>query len=136
MSYPVGTHRGNISRKSSAAIATRFLLVKVGADEDHIAACGLAEVPIGVCTDEATATEEIVNVNLLGSAPSTVKGVASGAITAGVRVFAAAAGKVSILPATTNGTYYRVGTALTTAADGEEVEIDPCSAAPETVTGN
>jgi len=130
-----GTHAGSITRKTDAAIATRHLLVKVGSDADHIAACGASEVPIGTVPDEAAAAEENVEVALLGSAPSSRKMVASEAITAGEKVYTAASGKVQDLP-TDAGTYYCVGTALTPAsADGDVIEVDPAPAQKEVVSG-
>lgn len=130
-----GTHAGSITRKTDAAIAARHLLVKVGTDADHVAACGASEVPIGTVPDEASAAEENVEVALLGAAPSTRKMVASEAIDAGEKVYTAASGKVQDLPAGA-GTYYCVGTALTAAAaDGDEIEVDPAPAERTVVSG-
>jgi hypothetical protein len=122
-----GTHAGNITKKSDAAIATRFLLVKKGSDVNHIAVAGGADIPLGICTDEAAAAEDLVNVNLLGSIRDTQLAVAAAAITSGAFVVcdATATGKVRTLPGSA-GTYYIVGRALTDAgADGDLVEIDP-----------
>jgi len=130
-----GTHAGGVTRKTDAAIATRHLLVKVGSDASHVAACGASEVPIGTVPDEASAAEENVEVALLGCAPSTRKMVASEAIDAGEKVYTAASGKVQDLPAGA-GTYYCVGTALTPAsADGDVIEVDPAPAQKEVVSG-
>lgn len=130
-----GTHAGSLTRKTDAAIATRHLLVKVGSDADHVAACGASEVPIGTVPDEASAAEENVEVALLGAAPSTRTMVASEAIEAGEKVYTAANGKVQDLPAGA-GTYYCVGTALTpAAADGDEIEVDPAPAEKTVVSG-
>jgi hypothetical protein len=122
-SITVGTHKGNVTRKTDAAIATRFLLGKVGSDEDHIALCGVGEKPIGIITDEATAAEKDVNVALLGGTDETRKGVASGAVAAGDNVYPAAAGKLSTLAA--GGTHYLSGRAITGAADNETFEFIP-----------
>jgi hypothetical protein len=122
-----GTHSGNLTKLTDAAIATRFLLVKKGSDTAHIAVCSaITDRPIGVCTDEAAAAEEPVNVALLGSSKSTLKVVASGAIASGTRVAVTAAGKVQ----TAVATQYPIGIALTDAgADGDILEIDPINPA-------
>ena len=120
-----GTHEGAITKLADAAITTRFLLVTFGTDAAHIAVNGASDNPLGVCTDEAAAAEEPVNVALLGAGAQTVKMVASEAVDAGEEVYSAASGKVSDLP-TAAGTYYRVGKALDEAtADGDEIEVDP-----------
>ena len=123
MSITVGTHKGNVTRKSDAAITARFLLGKAGSDEDHVAVAGVGDKPLGVITDEASAAEENVNLALLGGSDETRNGVASGAIAAGDNIYPAAAGKVSTLAS--GGTHYLAGRALTAAADGELVEFIP-----------
>ena len=123
-----GTHGGGqITRFTDAAITTRFLLVKKGSDANHIAVCSaITDRPLGVCTDEAAAAEEPVNVALLGSSKSTLKVVAAGALTAGTRVAVTAAGKVQ----TAVATQYPIGITLTDAgADGDIIEIDPINPA-------
>lgn len=126
MPLTVGTHVGNVTRKTDAAITTRNLLGKVGSDEDHIAVAGANDQPIGVITDEAAAAEEVVNVALLGAADATRKVVAAEAIAAGADVYPAANGKVQDTPAGA-GTYYKIGVALcAAAADGDPIEIMPC----------
>lgn len=120
-----GTVAGNKSYLSDEALATRFLLVKLGTDANHIAIAGAADIPIGVATDEAAAAEDLVNVGLLGSSSETRKAVASAAIAVGAMIVAAASGKVRTLPGTT-GTYYIIGRALQAAgADGDVIEFDP-----------
>jgi len=120
-----GTHEGSLSKKADAVISTRFLMVKIGSDADHIAVCGAGDRPLGVATDEAEAIEDSVNVNLLGPSANTQKAVASEAIAVGESVFTAALGKVQNEPASA-GTYFLVGRALTAAgADGEVIEIEP-----------
>lgn len=120
-----GTHKGAVTRLADAVISTKNLVVKIGSDEDHIAAAGVSDIPLGVCTDEADAIGDEVNVNLLGSAQETQLGVASGAIAAGDMIVPGAGGTVRTLPAS-SGTYYIIGRALKAAADGGNVEFDPC----------
>jgi hypothetical protein len=113
--------------KATAAITSRYLVGKIGADSAHIAVAGASDIPIGFITDEAEAAEDLVNVNLLGTTHSTQLGVASGPITLGAFVVADASGKVRALPGT-SGTYYIIGRALNApAADGDIAEIDPCA---------
>lgn len=114
---------GNVTKLTDASISTRYLLGKDGSDDNHIAACGASDIPLGVITDEASAAEEPVNVAILGNAVGTLLVVASEAITVGEHVYTAASGKVQDLPGSA-GTYYEVGVALTAAsADGDVIEI-------------
>lgn len=120
-----GTHDAAVTRKTDAAITTRYLLYKVGSDAAHIAVGGASDIPIGTIEDEKSAAELTVAVNLLGKGGTKIM-VASEAIDAGERVFAAGSGKVQDLPGST-GTYYQVGIALTAAsADGDKIEVLDC----------
>jgi len=118
-----GSHEGGVTKLASAAIATRFLCVKKGADTDHIAVCSaITDRPMGICTDEPSAAEEPVNVALLGTGGGTRKGVASAPIASGALVATTAAGKLQ----TAVSTQYPIGRAVTdAAADGDIVEFDP-----------
>jgi len=120
-----GSHEGGrLSRSLENAFASRYLLAKQGTADTEIDLCGASDLPLGVCTDEGAA-DELVNLQLLGSAGGTVKMTASEAITAGTEVYTAANGKVSTLSVAA-GDYYRVGIAVTAAgADGDLFEVDP-----------
>lgn len=122
---------GNLPRLSDGAIATRHLLVKRGTDDKHIALAGAADTPYGICTDEASAAEEPVNVRLLACASQTVKLVSdgSGALAFGDILVPAASGKVKKIAAGA-GNYYVVGMCLATVAatDGEVFEAAPIGA--------
>lgn len=76
---------------------------------------GFSEYPVATGDDIA-----VMMINLPGSREV----MASGAITAGAKCYAAADGKVSALPAAA-GTYRLIGIALEAAADGEVFEIMP-----------
>ena len=118
-----GTHAESVTRLTDAAITTRHLLYKVGSDGAHVAACGVAEIPVGTIADEASAAEADVAVLLLGKGRTKLM-VASEAITAGEAVYTAAAGKIQDVPSTTTATIYQVGYALTAAAaDGDIIEV-------------
>jgi hypothetical protein len=122
------THFGSVTRLTDVAVGTRFLLGKVGSDAAHVALCGATDVPLGVIDDTASDAGEDVSVQLLGCADSTLRMVASAAVSAGSPVYAAASGKVRVLPSSA-GTYYLVGIALTAAtADGQVIEVDPVAA--------
>jgi len=124
-------YQGTLTKIADAAQTTQHLLVKFGSAATHIAIAGVADAPIGTCPD-TPALGDSAAVNLLGCAHESITMVASEAIAVGVRVFAAADGKVSDLPAGA-GDYFCVGVALTAAtADEDEIEIDPC--VPFTVT--
>ena len=121
-----GTHEGgNITRAADAAISERFLLGKIGSASDRIDVCGASDTPLGVITDEAEEEEDLVNVTLLGSAASTLKMVASGAIAQGALLEPAASGRVQTLGVGA-GTHHVVGRALDAAsAAGDVIEVDP-----------
>jgi hypothetical protein len=66
--------------------------------------------PIGVCTDEAAAAEDLVNVDLLGITGRTLPLIAKVAIAVGADVYSYGDGKVTVKP-TAAGTYWKVGKA-------------------------
>jgi len=104
--------------------APRFLLVKFGSDVGHIAVAGVADKPLGICSDEAEGAEEPVAVQFLGATNETRKCVVSEAIALTDDLYQAAGGKVSNLPAG-SGTYWKVGRPLQAAAgDGEVIEFE------------
>lgn len=120
-----GQHEGNITKRSDAVIASRYLLAKIGSDANHVNLAGVGDIPLGVITDEAAAIEDIVNVALFGASECTLKVQAAAAIAQGDFVVAGAAGQIRTLPVAA-GTYYIIGRALTAAAaQGDIVEIDP-----------
>jgi len=122
------TPYGCKSYKADAAISTRWLLVKQGTDVDHVAInAASTTLPLGVCTDEPTAAEDVIGVQLLGVAGSTVRMVASEAIAVNTLVYTAANGKVQDTPAGSSGVAFKVGRSLTAAAaDGDVIEVEPC----------
>lgn len=121
-----GTHAGQIRKLTDAAVSARNLVCKHGSDGDHVALCGATDIPFGVMTDEASAAEGELDVEILGISPRTLLMVASEAITVGEAVYTAAGGKIQDLPAGA-GTYYKVGHAMTAAgADGDLIEVQHC----------
>ena len=120
-----GTHEGNITKEVDAAITERHLLGKIGSASDRVAVCEAVDTPIGVITDEAEDTGDLVNVALLGSSRATLRMVASAAITQGALLEPAASGRVQTLGAGA-GTHHVVGRALDAAgAAGDVIEVDP-----------
>lgn len=125
-----GIHGAAVTRIPAAAITTRNLLYMQGAAADKIAVMdAVTKLPLGTVNDTITAGEitagQQVALLVLGKGPTKLM-VASEAIDAGEAVFAAADGKITDLP-TGAGTYYCVGTALTTtAADGDLCEVADC----------
>lgn len=114
---------GNRTYLADAAITTRYLLVKLGSDANHIAVCSaVTDNPIGVCTDEPAAAEDEANVQLLGAASGTLRVVSGAAIAAGAYVATTATGKVQ----TAIATQFAIGRALNASAGADEfIEIDP-----------
>lgn len=111
---------------TDAAIGARGLLVKKGTDANHVALCGVGDIPLAFTRDEASAAEEIVTCGFLGLQKEGAQFVASAAIADGDLLVAAANGKVRTLPGAA-GTYYIIGRAIKlAAADGDPVEAIPC----------
>jgi hypothetical protein len=121
-----GTHAGSLTKKATAAITTRNLLVKFGATADLLAVNGVADEPLGPCVDEAGINDP-ATIRLLGIYPETVIMVGVEAVAAGADVYTAASGKVQDLP-TANGTYWKVGKALTACTgDNDAFEVAHCT---------
>lgn len=120
----LGTSEKSRRYLASAAVATRYLLAKIGADDQHAAAVAAAsDEPIGCFTDEAAAAEDPLNVELFGVTNRTLVLVAKVAITLGADVYSDGTGKVTIKP-TAAGTYWKVGKALTASgADNDPIEV-------------
>lgn len=127
-----GTHgMGVFNFRTDAAHASRYLLVKRGTDDAHVAIAGAADVPLYICTDEGAAAEEPVACQALAAARGSVKAVTDGstALAAGDVLVPAASGKVKKIAAGA-GNYYVVGiaTAAVAATDGDELEMIPIGA--------
>lgn len=120
----VETHDCSVRRTNDAAVTARHLLWKKGAGDLTVAVAGAADIPLGTIDNVESATGKGQTVLLLGKG-STKKMIASEAITAGEQVFAAASGKVQDLPSGA-GTYYCVGTALTSGSTDEVIEVQDC----------
>jgi hypothetical protein len=116
-------YTGNIAKLSDAAFTTRHALVKIGSDSDHVAASAAnTDIPLGVCTDEAPAAEELVNVALLGVANGTLKVVLGGTVAAGDMLQSNGDG-TAIKLLTTTGTFYNIGRALSAGVAGDTIEF-------------
>jgi hypothetical protein len=124
----VGTHQ-QLTRYAEVAIPRRNLLVKQGTAENQILINGVADRPLGTIVDTADTahlTDEPKGVELLGIAARTLLMVSAAAIPVNVDVFAAADGKVSVLPVA-DGTYWCVGRSVTSVAAADvEVEVAHC----------
>jgi hypothetical protein len=119
---------GNKPYIADAALAKRFMLVKLGSDANHVAASGAnTDIPLGVATDSvATADLEVpVNVAVLGAAQGTQLVQAGGTIAAGDMIQSKGDG-TAITLLTTTGTFYIIGRALSAGVDGGLVEFAPC----------
>jgi hypothetical protein len=130
----VGTYVGGKFSATASGAITEFTLVKLTAGtpggEKTVAAND--GVPIGVALTDADTTTE-VGVQALGGCDRTVRCIASAAVTVNA-ILIADSTKVKTLP-TAGGTYYIVGTALSsTSADGDAIEMAPCSPVKIVVT--
>lgn len=110
----VETHPCTVKRTNDAAITARHLLWKKGASDGTIALNGATDIPLGTIDNTESSTGLAQTVYLLGKG-DTKKMVASEAIGAGVRVYAAASGKVA-----TTGTI-PVGISLTAAGTDDDI---------------
>lgn len=120
-----GTHEGNVTKLAAAAIATRFLIMKTGADAAHAVICTAAtDQPMGICTDEADAAEDPINVAILGAGASTLKVTLGGTVVKDDLLVADSAGKAVKL-STTAGAYWSIGVALQGGDSGDVIEFDP-----------
>jgi hypothetical protein len=114
---------GNITKLTDAAFTTRFFLVKIGSDSDHVAASAAnTDIPLGVCTDEAPGVEELVNIALLGVANGTLKVALGGTVAAGDMLQSNGDG-TAIKLLTTTGTFYNIGRALQAGVAGDIIEF-------------
>ncbi len=125
-----GVHQESVTKFADAAITTRHLLYTQGTDVNHIAVCGVSDIPLGTVADEvATADLEAVpvTVDLLGKG-ATKRMVADAAISANVLLYVGATGKVSA-----SGTQIIGVSRTASAADGDVIEVSdglPLSATP------
>jgi hypothetical protein len=121
-----GTHQSSqgITYEADVAITERFLLVKRGGAANRVAICGAADTPVGVCSDEAAAAADLVNVRPFNS-DLTLIVVASAAIAQDALLEPAANGRVATLGVGV-GTHHVVGRALNAAANtGDTIEMAP-----------
>lgn len=109
-----------ITLTTGAAVSAKRLVQLSSGEAIHNIA---TTTPIGV-TQYAAADNTAVSVRLLTEA-GTIEMTASGIISLGADVYAAAAGKVSALP-TTGGSYFKIGICMEAAtADGDIIQILP-----------
>lgn len=97
----------NFTRLSDGSLA-KGLLLKIGSDENHVAAAGASDSPIGISNSAATGAEQPVIVSTLNGV---LVGKASTAVTAGAVVEAAASGQIAPLGGGV-GVHHIVGIAL------------------------
>lgn len=112
---------------ADAAIA-QFLRVK--SSGTGITTAGASDLCIGVMRDASFAANDVRTV-VLRTKPGTVKMVASGPISAGATVYAAASGKIA-----SSGTVVEGVAANAAAADGDIVEVLPAAGANNVVSTN
>lgn len=113
---------GHISYTADADHSERYSVVKRGATATSTAICGAADIPIGVSFDAPLAGD--LHRVTTWSAPGTRLLVASAAIAQDALLEPAANGRVATA-ATTTGTHWIVGRALTPAtAAGQLIEVD------------
>jgi hypothetical protein len=127
MSMTTGKHARRVLNKLADAVhAAHNLIVKIGSDANHIAVCGKADEPLGVCVDAPDVAEYPAGVELL-TGPDTVVVVAAAVVAVGDKLYTAASGKVANAATSGAGATYLVGRAMSAAsAADEEVEMEGC----------
>lgn len=130
------THINNITKTASADMPKGTVVKLDASDASKAVACAATDSDaIGVVLDDVKSGESVA-VALLGIANHTVEVVASGAITAGAKVYLDASGKVRAAPAAggADQSVVCVGIALTPAyADGNIVELAHRAPVGETI---
>lgn len=111
--------------RADAAHSKRYLLVKHGTDENHLAVCGASDWPLGVCPDQPAAAEDPAACAALGATLGTMLMQASEALAITDEVYTAANGEVQNLPAGA-GTYYKVGRPYKAVGAAGPVQVIPC----------
>jgi len=108
---------------TTGAAVSQKRLVKLSSGEVIHNTATYTDAPIGVSEYNAADGDNVAIQTL--STAGTLEMTAAGAITSGVAVYAAAAGKVQAIP-TDGGRYRKIGIALEAAtADGDIIEILP-----------
>jgi hypothetical protein len=120
-----GTHAGYVTVAAASAFSGKYLLAKANATAGKVDPCGASDCPVGVATDEADVGDPLA-LKIPGVSPQSVLVTASGAITVGAYLYAAANGRVQGEPSSA-GTYYLIGRALTAATGaGDQIEAETC----------
>jgi len=121
-----GTHdTGNLPKLADAALATRYLIVKHGTDADHVAiATAASDALLGVCTDEASAAEDPVNVFVIGAGKGTQLVTLGGVVALDGLITADSAGKGV---AASSGNKI-IGKALKAGVSGDRIPFAPAGA--------
>jgi hypothetical protein len=118
---------GNITKLSSAAMATRYIFVEFGADADHIQACNAnTDAAFGVYTDEASAAEADVNVAILGRATGTLRITLGDTVVNWGELTTGTDGRAVPIP-TTTWTGYVLGRAMSAGVAGDVIEFAHCT---------
>jgi hypothetical protein len=115
----LGIHEDCITKYAKINVMPCRLVV-LDEDPEKVTLADADSLPFGVTTDSAN-VGEIVNIDLLGCS-NTIKIVAGAAIEAGELLIPDEDGKTLPMP-TSAGTYICIGIALSTAPNGEEVEV-------------
>lgn len=115
-----GVHGAGLKTYLADAAITRFHVVKIGSDGDHVAvSAGATDISYGVAQDAATAAEDHITIAMIPGGGAT-KVIAAAAISNGALVQSNGDGKVK----TAVSTGYVIGRALQAAlGDGDEIEI-------------
>jgi hypothetical protein len=116
----IGTHEDCITKCAKTAIQRNRLVSLDLSDPDGVNPSSANGIPFGVSTDEA-ALGEIINIDLLGCS-NTIDIVTEAAVGAGSLLIPGANGTVLPMPLTA-GTYTCIGLALSSAPNGEPVEV-------------
>jgi len=126
-------HKGKITKTSSVAIATRYLLGKSDGTQNGVTVCTTGDRAIYVIEDTVSATDlalltpASVSALIIGVYDQTVPMIAAGAIAANTVVYPVANGQVnSYVGLGSTGTNYPVGITINASANaGDVLEVIP-----------
>ncbi len=116
---PIQFTRGDRLTMTFTADTEAYRRVYLDTATNKLTKCGVTDKGIGTAAHAVDISEDDEGTVLLDNGPGTQIMIASGAITKGADVYAAADGKVAA-----SGSVY-VGQARTTCVDGDEVEVLP-----------
>lgn len=107
---------------------SRYLLYKIGSDNDHCVVCGAGDTPLGSSDDLADANnlDVAITIKLFGAMKGMTRVITDGTVANGNRVKAGAGGKVTVAVTGDPSFGIAVFGTDTSSANGDTITIIPC----------